>query len=123
MRIRVWGTVVGLVLIAVSGCTSNSSNADRSNVGTVRGKMIFMGGPKPGVWRVTPGLVTLRGSSVTKVAVDSLGRFEVTNDPGTYHVSGASREFAHSTYVCRATHAIIVTPGMTSRAVVGCLVR
>ena len=117
------GVVVGTVLIAVSACTSHSSNVEPSSVGTVRGKMIFMGGPAPGVWPMTSGLVTLRGSSITNVAVDSRGGFQVTTDPGTYHVTGTSREFAHSTYVCRATHAIVVTPAKTSHVVIGCLVR
>jgi hypothetical protein len=85
--------------------------------------MIFMGGPAPGAWPVTPGFVTLRGSSITKVAVDSRGRFQVTTDPGIYHVTGTSRELAHSTYVCRATHPVVVTPATTSRVVLGCLVR
>ena len=114
--------VVGTVLIAVSGCTSHSSAVEKNNVGTVRGRMIFMGGPAPGAWLVTPGFVTLRGSSIKRVAVDSRGHFQVITDPGSYHVTGTSREFAHS-YVCRATHAIVVTPAETSHVVLGCLVR
>jgi hypothetical protein len=115
--------VVGAVLIAVSGCTSHSSNVEQDTVGTVRGRMIFMGGPAPGAWPVTPGFVTLRGPSFKRVAVDSRGRFQVITDPGTYHVTGTSREFAHSTYVCRTTHAIVVTPHKTSDVVLGCFVR
>ena len=115
--------VVGTVVIAVTGCTSHASEVQPSNVGTVRGRLIFMGGPAPGAWPVTPGVVTLRGSSITKVAVDARGRFQVTTDPGTYRVTGSSREFAHSAHVCRATHAVVVTPTRPSYVVVGCLVR
>jgi hypothetical protein len=119
---RRW-VVVGTILIAVSGCTAQSPNVEQSDVGTVRGRMIFMGGPAPGAWPVTPGFVTLRGSSIKKVALDSHGRFQVMTDPGSYQVTGTSREFAHSTYVCRATHALVVTPAKTSYVVLGCLVR
>ena len=115
--------VAGIVLVAVTGCTSHAPKVEPGNAGTVRGRMIFMGGPRPGAGPVTPGVVTLQGASTTTVTVDSHGRFQVTTGPGTYHVTGTSPKFGHSTYFCRATHPVVVAPATTSHVVVGCLVR
>jgi hypothetical protein len=119
---KTW-VIAGTLLITVSGCTSHTTQVEHHDVGTVRGRMIFMGGPAPGAWPVSPGDITLRGTSTTKVAVDSHGRFQVMTGPGTYHVTGTSAEFGGSRYVCRATHTVVVTAAATSHVVVGCLVR
>jgi hypothetical protein len=115
--------VLGTVLIAVSGCTSHTAKVQHRDVGTVRGRMIFMGGPAPGAWPVTPGVVTLRGASIRRVEVDSRGHFQVTMDAGNYRVTGTSPRFGDGTYVCRTTQAVVVTPDTTRHVVVGCQVR
>ncbi len=115
--------LIGTVLITLSGCASLSSQAEQSRLGTVRGRMIFMGGPAPGAWPVSPGVVVLRGATAKRVAVDPRGHFQVSVDPGTYQVTGMSPKFGNGTYVCRTTHAVVVAPATTSYVVVGCLVR
>jgi hypothetical protein len=119
-----------VAMLGLSGCSSQpsaptyrTSSARRTQVGVVRGRLVFFGGPYPGLWPVAPGTVTLRGPSVVRVDVDARGHFQVRVDPGTYDVSGRSSELGGSRYACRAGHAVLVTPSRARRVVVGCLIR
>jgi hypothetical protein len=116
---KVWIGIGALVtMLLLTGCSAQVRSA-----GTVRGRLIFAGGPAPGAWPVTPGTVRLRGLSDYQVAVDSRGRFEVTTAPGSYRATGTSPTFGSNQYLCHAGPPVVVAAGTTSRVDVVCLVR
>jgi hypothetical protein len=122
---KVWiGIGAAVTMLLVTGCSAQAGPAGHArSTGTVRGRLIFAGGPAPGAWPVTPGTVRLRGPSDYQVAVDSRGRFEVTTAPGSYRATGTSPTFGGNKYLCHAGPPVVVAPSRTSRVDVICLVR
>jgi hypothetical protein len=116
--------VVGLACV---GCTSASGTAA---TGSVRGRLIMVGGPAPGRSVPVPGTVAayaspkLTGRPAARVTADQNGNFVLTVPAGTYYLAGTSLEFVISpspaTPPCHADRATVVTKDTTSHVDVHC---
>ena len=114
--------------LAAAGCTSASGHS--ASTGSVRGRLMMVGGPAPGRSVPVPGTVTaytspkLTGMPVGRATADDDGNFVLTAPAGTYYLTGTSPEFVldppPATPPCHADHPTVITKNTTSHADVHC---
>jgi hypothetical protein len=112
---------VVLLTMIMAACTPGGGRP--TNLGTLSGRLLFGGGPAPGLWREASGTVTLRGPTTVRVAVDPRGHFEVRIPPATYRATGTSPTYGDGRYVCRAARLVVVRASRTSHIDVVCVMR
>jgi hypothetical protein len=85
----------------LAACSANHDVAK----GTIRGRLLAVGGPAPGTARPLPGTVTLQNSVThlkTIVHVSADGRYLATVAVGRYEIEGRSPLYGSGKYSCRA---------------------
>ena len=112
---------IALLTMILAACTPGTGSPP--NLGTLSGRLLFGGGPAPGLWPEPSGTVTLRGPTTVRVTVDRRGHFEVRIPPATYQATGTSPTYGDGKYVCRAAHIVVVTSARTSHIDVVCVMR
>ena len=106
--------VVGVVIVVLS-----IVGTDR---GTIRGELVFVGGPAPGTSRPLPGVVTFRsrnGDIQTVTTRD--GSFSIDLPVGHYQVAGRSPLFQSDARVCGSGTQVDVHARRTSVVTVRCV--
>lgn len=112
---------VVLLTMILAACTPDSGRP--ANLGSLSGRLLFGGGPAPGLWPEPSGTVTLRGPTTVRVTVDRRGHFDVSIPPATYQATGTSPTHGDGKYVCRAAHPVVVKSARTSHIDVVCAMR
>jgi hypothetical protein len=116
-------TVLALLLAAtIAGC--QRTGPDGVTAGTVRGKLLRVGGPAPGAPFPLPGQVTATapgGAPARTVTVGKNGRFAISNLPvGSYSLTGTSPLIDSGQATCRAGHTVHVRTAKVTRVDVIC---
>jgi hypothetical protein len=98
-----------LGIVAVAGC--QGSHPDSITAGTVKGRLVRVGGPAPGAPVPLPGHVTATatgGTPTQTVRVSKDGEFSFNLPVGTYHLTGTSPLIGSGHATCSAMHAVRV---------------
>jgi hypothetical protein len=85
----------------LAACSGNHDVAK----GTIRGRLLAVGGPAPGTARPLPGTVTLQNAVThlkTIVHVNADGRYLTTVAVGRYAIEGRSPLYGSGKYRCKA---------------------
>jgi hypothetical protein len=90
--------------------------------GTIVGRFLAVGGPSNAQPSPQHGTVTLRidGRPLQHIHVGDDGRYRIHAVPNRYTLTGVTPQFDDNKAQCRATHAVTVTAGTTTRANVYC---
>lgn len=127
--------LVASTLLPVVACTSeNQSQPVHSprpsttsptptyadETGTLRGQLLFVGGPPSGKPRPLTGFVTFAGPTRTHVRVGRGGQFLARLPTGVYRVVGHSPQYGYGRSPCFATSTASVVAGTTVHVDVFC---
>lgn len=102
------------IIAAMAGC--QGTHPDGVTAGTVKGRLVRVGGPAPGLPVPLPGHVTATatgGTPAQTVAVGRDGKFSLNLPVGTYHFTGTSPLIASGHATCHAMHTVRVRAAQT----------
>jgi hypothetical protein len=101
---------------------SGSPTVPGPSTGTVTGRVLFVGGPAPGLPRAPKngGTVVFTGTPPAQAQVDTHGRFSVQLTPGNYRVRATSPDYINGHGVCEARQPVHVTDGGHASVTVYC---
>jgi hypothetical protein len=114
------------IAVTVSLVASGQPQGDRSAAsghGTIRGRLLAVGGPAGIPNRALPGTVTLTNTRThlhQSVPVGADGRYSVPVTPGRYTIDGRSPKYGSGRYACHAPQPVQITTGTTVHADVIC---
>lgn len=106
--------------LSVAAHTSQKAPSGTTETDVLRGRLLFVGGPAPGLPRPLSGTVVVTGKLTLAVSVGPDGRFVATVPAGTYRLAGSSPAFGSGQYGCHAMSRVRVVPNETVRADVLC---
>lgn len=111
-------------VVVAAPSSGPSSPGHVRELGSVGGRLLFVGGLPPGKPRPVPvGTVTLHGPVTVRTHVDGHGRFSMTAPKGVYRATGSSSQYGSGSYTCRAQGSVEVTASHQSRTDVYCQLR